>query len=247
MHEVPANLSGEMDGLKMQELKLEPKSVARFLTILFLVTLLAHLGSKVSNAVFNRTFGLFFFDMASELSFPTYISAIALFACSVALAVIAVMTKAERKRQSWYWSGLAVIFLFLSIDEIIKFHEKMSRPVREALNTSGVLELAWVIPYGIFVVIVFLVYLRFLRALPRQTRNQFIVAGIAYVVGAIGFELLSGNQLALHGEGSFSYIALVTIEESLEFGGALLFLYALVSYISTTLKGVRISIGLPAE
>jgi TRAP-type C4-dicarboxylate transport system permease small subunit len=240
-------MSGETGKVKTHKLKMEPKKVARFLTILFLVIFIAHIASKVSEAVFNRTFGLFFFDMASELSLPTYISAIALFACSVVLAVIALMTKSEQKRESWYWSGLAVIFLYLSIDEIIKLHEKMSRPVREALNTSGFLELAWVIPYGIFVVVFVLVYLRFLRSLPRQTRNQFIVAGIAYVTGAIGFELLSGNQLALHGERSIGYIALVTVEESLELGGTLVFLYALVSYISTTLGGVRISIGLPEE
>jgi hypothetical protein len=180
--------------------------------------------------------------MERELSVPTYISTIALFACSVLLAMIAVVTRSKEKRESWYWSGLAIIFLYLSLDEVIKFHEKMSSPVREALNTSGFLELAWVIPYGIFVVVFFLVYLRFILKLPRQTRNQFMLAGIAYVAGAIGFELLSGNQLALYGERNFGFIALVTIEESLEIGGTLFFLYALVSYISTTMKGLRISV-----
>jgi hypothetical protein len=44
---------------------------------------------------------------------------------------------------------------------------------------------------------------------------------------------------SLHGEHSVSYHAVVTVEESLEMGGLVLFIYALLDYISRRYTAVR--------
>ena len=81
---------------------------------------------------------------------------------------------------------------YASLDEALSFHEGLSIPVRDALDVSGVLYFAWVIPYGIAVLILGAACLRFVLRLDRATRNLFIVAGALYVGGAVGFELIGG-------------------------------------------------------
>jgi hypothetical protein len=51
--------------------------------------------------------------------------------------------------------------------------------------------LLWVIPYGIASAVLALLYFRFVWQLPRVTRARFIVAGLLFVGGALGFEMLS--------------------------------------------------------
>ncbi|MCO5723344.1 hypothetical protein [Robiginitalea marina] len=57
-----------------------------------------------------------------------------------------------------------------------------------------------------------------------------VVSGIIYVSGAIGIELLEGREAVTHGFESPGFKVLYTLEESLEMGGLILFLYALLSY-----------------
>ena len=49
-----------------------------------------------------------------------------------------------------WWTRLALVFVYLSLDEALSFHERLNRPVRDLLDTSGALYYAWVIPYALF-------------------------------------------------------------------------------------------------
>jgi len=70
----------------------------------------------------------------------------------IASILLSFIASAHKKTNSPYvlWAILAAIFLFFSIDEISSIHESLTAPVREIFNTSGLLFFAWVIPYGIF-------------------------------------------------------------------------------------------------
>ena len=115
-------------------------------------------------------------------------------------------------------------------------------PVRSALDiTSGLLFFAWVIPYGIALFIFLAAYLKFTIELPARTRLLFVSAGCIYVTGAIGFELLGGHHYALYGQENLMYIVLSTSEELFEMGGIVVFVHALLSYVSLELKDLRIT------
>ena len=112
------------------------------------------------------------------------------------------------------------------------------------LGTLGyfhwLLSVAWV-PFGaIFVLIVALAYLRFLAALPVKTKYLFLIAGTLYVGGALGIEILGGRHTYLYGRENFVYAMFVACEEGLEMLGVVVFIYALLSHLGSTMNGLQI-------
>jgi len=182
------------------------------------------------------------FDFDAEKNIPTLYSSFAIIIASMFLAVIALAQK--KQRESWVpWIGLSVIFLFLSIDEVASIHERLVEPVRETLNTSGLLYFAWVIPYGGAVGIFFICYLKFLIDLPRKIMILFVASGLIFVSGAIGFELLGGMHVELYGRENIIYSIYYTCEEFLEMIGIATFIYALLSYITHKSTSFTLTIG----
>jgi hypothetical protein len=215
------------------KIKLESKKV--FVSLLFIIFFLlsANIVGIISTYYLDHPhiFGLVpMFDFNKEKNIPTFYSALTIVCCSILLSMIAA-SKRNKGCERLYWYGLAIIFLFLSIDEISSIHERLIVPVRESLNTSGVLHYAWVIPYGIFLCLFVLVFLRFLIKLPRKTMVLFIVSGTVYVSGTVGFELLAGLLLDKVGKHNIIYSTLYTCEELLEMLGIAIFIYTLISYI----------------
>ena len=70
------------------------------------------------------------------------------------------------------------------------------------------------IPYSIALGFLLLLYRGFIVHLPEGTRLLSLVAGITYVSGALGMELLKARQAVLHGKETTSYATVSTIEES---------------------------------
>jgi len=66
------------------------------------------------------------------------------------------------------------------------------------MTSSGFLYWPWVISYSCAGAFFFLAYLKFLRGLPRKTMTLFIVSGLIYVAGAIGFEIFGAREAYLH-------------------------------------------------
>ena len=179
------------------------------------------------------------FDFNTEANIPTLYSSFAIIVASVLLLLIAL----EHKRQgSSYlpWIGLSIIFLFLSIDEIASIHERFTGPTRESLNTSGLLYYAWVIPYGIAVGVFVISYLKFLISLPKKIMFLFVFSGSVFVSGAIGFELLGGRHVELYGNNNFVTSVFYTCEEFLEMLGIAIFIYTLLSYITSQFTSLTV-------
>jgi hypothetical protein len=226
---------------------LESKKVTKLLAIFILCLVLAHLAGQISKFYFGhgRLFGFVrMFDLDSERSIPTLYSSVSLLSCSALLALISYYKRKQLAHNHYHWAGLAAIFLFLSIDEMVSLHERLIVPVGNILNISGsgYLHFAWVIPYGICLIIFLLAYSKFIFGLPKRTRILFIIAGMIYIIGAIGFECCGSKHVSLYGRDNFSYTLIIAIEETLEMLGILVFIYALISYIGSEITNLTVRI-----
>ena len=227
-------------------IRIHPRKVLRVLVIMALSLALVSLAGQFSKYYLghDNIFGLVSrFDVASEANVPTWFSSSLLLVCSLLLSIIAVGKKRERDRYALHWCALAVIFLFLSMDEAASFHELLNRPLQSALHTNGVFRYAWVIPYGVAVMVFALVYLKFFLALPKQTRLLVFVAGCTYVSGALGLELVGGEIETHWGNQNMMWALETTVEEFLEMLGVAVFIYALLVYLVPGSKAVVITIA----
>lgn len=180
-----------------------------------------------------------FFDLGREGNLPTLFGG-ALLLGAAALLAVAARGEALRGRPAAEWRCLSGLFVFLAFDEWLALHEALIKPVKAALNTDGLLRFAWVIPYGLLAALVALSCLGLLRRLPARTRNLFVLAGAVYVAGALGCEMIGGLVEQRFGREGWPFALEVLVEESLEMGGAILFLYALAAYLRDELSGLSV-------
>ena len=218
-------------------LSLRPKRILQVLNIVVLLLILAHVVSQFFKFGVNsgQDYGwTHLFDLDREMNFPTYYSSTMLFICSVLLGVIAYIEQRVNKGAILYWMGLALIFLFLSVDEYSSLHEKLILPLQSALNVSGPLFFAWIIPYGIALVVILLIFINFWISLPPKTRSFLFLGALLYVLGALGLEMLGGYYFDLHdGTKDVLYTLITTTEETLELAGIQVMFFALLSHIET--------------
>ena len=226
-------------------LEICPKVVFKKLFCLIVILLFLNILGLISKFYFghDHVYGLVsLFDFDTEQNIPTFYSATAILCSSLLLFFITFTHKSNGCRYLG-WMGLAVIFLFLSIDEISSIHERLTKLVRAFLDTSGLLFSAWVIPYGLVVIIFVAAYLRFLIRLPKNIMFLFVLSGMIFVLGAIGLELLEGNHYELYGSADVTFAVFYTIEEFMEMLGIALFIYTLLSYIESEFGLITITIN----
>ncbi|MBO3116498.1 hypothetical protein J4050_07050 [Winogradskyella sp. DF17] len=135
---------------------------------------------------------------------------------------------------------MGLFFYFLAVDEILRIHEHLNVPMRNLFDTSGVFYFAWVIPYSIIILLLGIYFYKFLLSLPVRTKVLFGLSLVVFVSGAIGIELLEGQQAEDYGMDNTTFFILYTIEESLEMIGSSIFCFALLDYISKTYKEVNL-------
>ena len=226
-------------------LTLKPKKIALWLGTIITCLVLANIAGLFSKYYLGHdtVFGLVrLFNLDVESNVPTLFSTLQLLLAAGLLSIIAVARKKKGEHDYLYWLGLATIFFFLSADEAMQIHEQLIEPVRTALNASGLFYFAWVVPYGVLVAVVGLIYIRFILNLPPSIKHLTVTGGALYIGGAIGFEMVGGFYVELHGEDVF-YALITMCEESMEMIGILIFVYALASYIDLELKNLSLRIG----
>lgn len=159
-------------------------------------------------------------SLSYEANIPTWLASCLLFSCAVLLLAVA---REGPRAHPRHWWVLGVLFLYMSLDEAVELHEHLGGLV----EAGGVLYFSWVIPAALFVAVVGLAYVPFLRDLPAPTRWRFLVAGAVYVSGALLMELPLGHWTERHGNDNLGYALIDWVEETLELAGAGLFLVAL--------------------
>jgi hypothetical protein len=232
-------------------LVISPRKLALTLALIVLCLLLGHVITQSVKIHYGyKTLGSIIpeFDLNSENNIPTWYSSSALLLASALLAMIGLVKLHWQETYARHWVVLAAIFLFLSLDEAASIHEKgnnLARMIMPGIIESGYLSrylyFAWVV-FGVpFVLLFSLAYLRFLIHLPAKTRFLFVLAGIIYVGGALGVEMLGARDFSLYGEGRpLVHSMLILWEEGFEMFGIVVFIYALTSYLGPRLTNLRI-------
>jgi hypothetical protein len=220
--------------------------VIMFILVLFsIVTSLADYYTRHNYIVLVELVKVFYVEL--ENNAPSYFSMLILLIASIFLAVIAILKKNQKDSYVTQWTILSLGFLYLSFDEVCAIHEKIIFPMRALLGGKhlGLLYFGWVAPAIILVFLLLLYFLKFLRGLPKKTMFLFLLAGVIYVSGAVGFEMLDGYWTESQsignadGKDNLVYIILTTAEETFEMAGVILFIWALLSYITDSFKEVR--------
>lgn len=187
---------------------------------------------------------IYIFDVDHDNSIPTWYSSFALIIAALLLGLIAAVKVRSGDHFFRYWTGLFIIFTFMSIDEVVMIHERAGDVLTALLpHCSGFFHYAWVL-FGIPLTLIFvLVYLRFLLHLPSKTAYQFLLAGAIFVAGALGMEMFAARYDSLYGNENLMFNLITAVEEYLEMLGVIVFIHTLLSYINTQLKGIQLIIG----
>ncbi|MBI5825453.1 MAG: hypothetical protein HZB18_15600 [Chloroflexi bacterium] len=171
------------------------------------------------------------FYLDAEGNITTFINALLLFIPSLLLTAIGAWKVAVKDKFRFHWIGLALIFLFLSIDEAAVIHENMIKPMRAIVGAEGFFYFAWVIPGMVIVAAFGLVYLMFFLHLENKFKLLFLLSLGIYISGVIGGEMISGYYASMLGQKNFIYAVVASLEESIEYIGCSLIIYSLLKYI----------------
>lgn len=184
------------------------------------------------------------FDFNKEANIPTLYSTVSLLVCTFLLLYIYWMAnRGNNKRHRPYWLFFSLIFVFLAIDEISSIHEVLTVIIRNSYSVSGFLYYAWVIPYVMGIVLLGFIIIPFLSALPKNIRSLFITAGMVFLSGAVGMEMVGGMQDELYGKLNLEYMVYYTLEEFLEMLGVAIFIYALLTHIANSAEGAILKVN----
>lgn len=190
-----------------------------------------------------------FFNLDRERNLPTTFQTLLFLGSAITLAGIAIMKRLDRDRWTRHWTLLALLFLLLAWDEIAEIHERFIEPMRRAFDLQGIFFFGWIVPAMLFVLVVGVAYLRFVLALEPTLRARVITAGVIFLSGALFMEGIGGWYYERIDQATdMIYVTMATVEETLEMAGLILFLYALLQYLSQILPGGRIVVsGEPGE
>lgn len=216
------------------KIAVSPRKIIKCLAIAVIFFTIISTGIQISKYVFNyREDWMDLFNLDRELNFPTWYSALTIVFCAILLKIIALGKKQQGDRYARDWQLLSIIFFILAIDEVVSIHEILIIPqVSEALNLPWFLHSMWVIPGLVFVVWFARRFSKFVRHLPLVSRRQFILAACIYIGGALGMEMVGSHFAESIGQQHILYAAIATVEEVLEMTGIIIFIYALLYYLS---------------
>jgi hypothetical protein len=186
--------------------------------------------------------GRFFqeFSLDREANLPSWFSSALLLTAAAVLALVALDALARNARWGRHWAGLSVVYVVLSLDETAEIHERIGSWLRSHLNLHGPLHYAGVLPALALAVFVGITYVRFLRALPRDTLLGVLISAAIYITGAAGVEAASGWWAEGHGSKSTALLLVSTVEENLEMFGTLLFILVVLAYFARLGRSVAL-------
>lgn len=171
------------------------------------------------------------FNMDNEHVLQSYFSGLLLLIPAALLLVIAAWKQKTKAPFAIQWALLGLIFLYMTVDEVIQIHENWDVPLSNLISSKGYFYIDWVRSAVILVAIFGLLYLRFFFNLPRRTMLLFGLSGAVYLMGVLGLEMLAGEYVSTYQQWGYDYGMLVAREETLEMLGMSLFIFTLHDYI----------------
>lgn len=224
---------------------LQPRNVAYFLGMTALFLLVAHLIGLLMKHILGHdsVYGLVpFFYLDAEKNAPALFST-CLFLINALLFLSLWLAQRVRSKPQAVWLFLSGLFCFLAIDEFFSVHEQLIRPVRLALGTSGFFYFAWIIPYGIAVILLAPFMISTVWHIEERIRIWFILSATTFLAGSVGCEMMGGKYFEMTSrKKDIVYGIIVACEESLEMAGLILLAYALLSLVQSKYGGFLILI-----
>ncbi len=170
------------------------------------------------------------FNLDEEANAPTWYASATLLASGLLLGLIAADAHQRGARGRWQWTLLAVVFVFLSLDETAAIHETVNETLEQLTVRAGH-EVKWDL-FSVALAAAMGAYcFRFVLELPARTRLLFIVGGALYVLGAAGIEIAGKAVPAIYDAPGFRKEMFTLVEELLEMLGIVVFIHALMLHL----------------
>jgi hypothetical protein len=179
--------------------------------------------------------GMRFLNLDADQSLISFYSGALILVAALTTLGLGLCHRRIGSDQARYWLMLAAVLLYMSMDEMISFHETTGHVLwRRGVVPDSLLFANWLV-FGIPVALaVGLLFLRFLRMIERPLAARFILAGGIFLGGAIGMELIA-NLLYIRQAPTGLYLLETVLEEGSELIGMTL-------YAVTVLGRLRIAV-----
>ncbi len=232
--------------MKINIFAVSSKKVSQTLFIITSLLIIASVAGQIMKYMggHDTVFGLVpLFNVSQEQNIPTLFSVLLLITSSILLSLIFYLHRKQVAGLKMYWATLAIGFVYMAIDEFTQLHENVGISFIPLIgdHSHGFLYYSWVIPTFALMVFLALFYSSFLFKLPKATRISFIIAAIIYLTGLLGIEMVGGYYHELHGKENLTYSLISTLEESFEMLGLILFIRALLDYLSAHFSEITIN------
>jgi hypothetical protein len=229
---------------KSTRITLYPRNIVIWLSTIAILLLVAHLITIAMPYIFEGfehglvrlLFSLFFLD--GEGNVPSIFSTW-LFLINAVLFLMVWKAAGLAGDSQKIWLFLSSLFIFLAIDESISIHERLIDPLRQALDATGIFYYTWIIPYGIGIVLLSIFMIPVFWRMQKRIRFWFGLSAATYLFATIGLEMISGKYLVMMNEKKdIVWIFMITLEESLEMGGLIILVYALLLLLRHKYNGL---------
>lgn len=172
------------DGMNMPSIRLQPARLVGILGVIAGVLMAISLTGPLVRYVggHDHVYGLLspfeqLFHVTRERNVPTLFSVFLLLCAASLLGLILLLKRQQRDPDLAKWMILTCGFIYLATDEGWSFHEMLGEPMLQLLGRDdrlGMFYFAWVIPAMVGVLILGLLFLKFLLRLPPLTRWSFL-------------------------------------------------------------------------
>jgi len=189
-------------------------------------------------------------NMDEELTVPAFYASSALLFCAALAGLISCGSARAQRGDRLRWTALAVLLVLIALDEATELHESITGPLVEAtrLNETTWAGRAWTLIYLPLALGLGLVFWRFVWGLPPRTRWSIITAGVVFVAGAGGGELIATPLWGPDEEvPSITYVVASTIEELLEKSAVVILAYGLTTHLRDSVGSITLGSRSPSR
>lgn len=149
----------------------------------------------------------------------------------LAAAILALVMTFSAIRRRTSWALFCLLCLYFSLDESAVVHEKLNDPGSQVAAAMGIeTEFSWLLLAALPVLVIVAVLLRHVWQLPKLQRLMIIGAGVVFLGGAVGFEIIGGAVWDPN-DYTWEYYRFALAEEFLEMAGVSLLIAALLSLV----------------
>lgn len=215
-------------------LELHPAKIVRVLSLTALLLMLLSVAGQIytyqlNDGTMSPLVMKFYID--GEANIPTFYSSYILLFVSLLLGVIYFRQCTLNDRYRLPWFLLAAGFLFLSVNESTLLYHDLLSPLFKHLKMymTGVVGISII---SVALILILYQSVWFFIYLPGRYRTPFALAGALYLSGAVGMDKIGTMYHEVHTKFNLSYSMLATLEAIVEMSGILVFIYALLTYLS---------------